>query len=79
MSCAGLYDWPPFVIAPGFSVIGIFLMAAFENAVGIQLLGQTTLEEIEAAASAEDKIQSDLPSLAQATLGGSEGNYKLNP
>ena len=53
-ACAGLYDWPPFVIAPGFSVVGILLMAGLENAVGRQFLGQTTLEEIADAGSASD-------------------------
>ena len=45
---AGVYDWPPFIIAPGFSTIGVLLMAAVENAIGYQLLGQHTLEEIAA-------------------------------
>ena len=46
---ADLYDWPPFIIAPGFSVIGMLLMAGLENLVGVQLLGQYDLEAQAAA------------------------------
>lgn len=52
---AGLYDWPRFVIAPGFSAIGLLLMASVEFLVGEEFLGQTTLEEIHAAALAEEQ------------------------
>ena len=46
---ADLYDWPPFIIAPGFSVIGMLLMAGLENLIGVQLLGQYDLEAQAAA------------------------------
>ena len=49
---AGLYDWPPFVIAPGFSVVGTLLMAGLENLVGFQLLGQYDLDDVAADAHA---------------------------
>ncbi len=72
---AGLYDWPPFVIAPGCSVMGILLMAGVENVAGIQLLGQTTLEEIAAAAAVEDKINTNIVHTKAADV---ENNMKLN-
>lgn len=77
--CAGLYDWPPFVIAPGFSVIGILLMAALENTTGLRFLGQTTLEEIAAAASAEDKISKEVSGIAHVKVADVENNMKLKP
>ncbi len=52
---AGVYDWPPFIIAPGFSAIGILLMAALENVTRVQFLGQHTLEEIAAEGVPSEK------------------------
>ena len=67
------------MIAPGFSVIGILLMAGLENVVGMQFLGQTTLEAIEAAASAEDKEDREASILAHVKVMDVENNAKLNP
>lgn len=52
---AGVYDWPPFIIAPGFSAIGVLLMAALENVTRVQFLGQHTLEEIAAEGLPSEK------------------------
>ena len=52
---AGVYDWPPFIIAPGFSAIGVLLMAALENVCRVQFLGQHTLEEIAAEGLPSEK------------------------
>jgi hypothetical protein len=55
ISAAGLYDWPPFVIAPGFSAVGVLLMAGLENAIGFQILKQYDLDDIAAEAHASEK------------------------
>ena len=54
-------------------------MAALENTTGLQFLGQTTLEEIAAAASAEDKISKEVSGIAHVKVADVENNMKLNP